>query len=456
MDNDDDLDMLVGNSKGLIIYYENKGKKTSPHYVLRSTRMTGLQMKANSTPTFWDWNNDKFPDLIVGNREGFLSLITHSPPEKSPLFRGWNLENSKWQNIKSIGHSTPHFADFDRDNKTDLMMGDSHGNLIFLKNLGLKKLVKNKENKTLILIKNSLDTEKEEKEESFVKNDLEKPLKDLDNSIDEPFDPKFEFVSNMFEDLELGLRTVPAFMDIDGDDYLDLVVGNKSGELRYYRQNKVFDEIKWSLETNSFLNYKGRENSAPVFTDVDGDNDLDLLVGNRQGSVDYWENKGNFEIAEFVFNPSPLIGVTGGINSVPAIADLNSDGLNDLLIGNLLGQIYKYNRVDLSNGFRFRLEMRKYLNLDVGIGAIPIFADINNDNQPELIIGSDLGKLMSFKINNKKSGEIKWETTTEYFKDLNFPVGGHPVFVDLDKDGDLDMVIGSEEGTLHYYRNTGY
>ena len=121
-----------------------------------------------------------------------------------------------------------------------------------------------------------------------------------------------------------------------------------------------------------------------------------------------------------------------------------------------MGQLYKYNRVDISNGFRFRLERRKYLNIDVGLGAIPIFADINNDNQPELIIGSDLGRIISFKIKNKKSGEIEWEPTAEYFNDLNLPVGGHPVFVDLDKDGDLDMVIGSEEGTLHYYRNTGY
>ncbi len=48
-----------------------------------------------------------------------------------------------------------------------------------------------------------------------------------------------------------------------------------------------------------------------------------------------------------------------------------------------------------------------------------------------------------------------WEPFEEYFKELKFPVGGNPVFADLDKDGDLDLIIGSEAGTLHYFRNEG-
>ena len=55
MDKDNDLDLLVGNGRGLIIYYENKGSKEEAQFVLRNTRMTGIQMKSNAAPTFWRW-----------------------------------------------------------------------------------------------------------------------------------------------------------------------------------------------------------------------------------------------------------------------------------------------------------------------------------------------------------------------------------------------------------------
>ena len=455
MDRDEDLDLLVGNSKGLIIYYENKGSKTAPHFVLRNTRISGIQMKANSAPTFWKWNEDEHPDLVVGGREGFLSLVSHLPPERSPALRGWTLEAEHWQNIKSIGYSTPHFADFDGDNKTDLMLGDKQGNLLYWKNGGVFKTEEAKQKNMLVLSENTLEVEEEKEEQTETKIDFDAPFAEQDPVENEPIDPKFEFVSSKYGNLELGRRAFPAFMDVDGDNNLDLVVGNKAGELRYYRREQNSVDAKWTLEDKNFLGYQGGRNSAPVFADLDGDADLDLLVGNQQGSILYWENKGSFEIAEFVYNPTPFIGVTGGRNSVPAVLDLNSDGLNDLIVGNFLGQLYKYVRTESSAGFRFRLEIRKYLNLDVGLGSVPQIADLNNDQLPDLIIGSDSGKIISFQPDPKKTGSISWKPNPEYFKELNLPVGGNPVFVDLDNDGDLDLIVGSEAGTLYYFRNTG-
>ena len=458
MDRDNDLDLLVGNSKGLIIYYENQGSKTAPHFVLRNTRISGIQLKGNAAPTFWKWNADEHPDLVVGGREGYLSLISHIPPEKSPALRGWNLEIAHWQNIKSIGYSTPHLADFDGDNKSDFMLGDEEGNLLFWINSGMIKQEDTKEKSTLILTENMLEVEEEEKEEeqqAETKIAFEAPITEKDPEEKEPTEPKFEFVSARYGNLELGRRAFPAFIDVDGDNNLDLIVGNKAGELRYYRREQNSVDAEWTLESKHFLDYRGGKNSAPVFTDLDGDTDLDLLVGNQQGSIQYWENKGNLEIADFVYNPTPFIGVTGGRNSVPAVIDLNADGLNDLLVGNFLGQIYKYERTGISKGDRFQLDIRKYLNLDVGLGAIPIIADLNNDQQPELIIGSDAGKIKSFQLDPENAGSINWKASPEYFKELKLPVGGNPVFVDLDNDGDLDLIIGSEAGTLYYFRNTG-
>ena len=73
----------------------------------------------------------------------------------------------------------------------------------------------------------------------------------------------------------------------------------------------------------------------------------------------------------------------------------------------------------------------------------------------ELIIGSDSGKIFSFQVDSEIQSSKVWKPSEEYFEELKFPVGGKPVFSDLDKDGDLDMIIGSEAGTLHYFRNEG-
>ena len=125
------------------------------------------------------------------------------------------------------------------------------------------------------------------------------------------------------------------------------------------------------------------------------------------------------------------------------------------MIGKFNGQLYKYIRKDIGKEFRFMLERRKYLDLDVGLGSVPVIADINNDKQSELIIGSDSGNIFSFQSDSENQGSKVWKPFEEYFKELKFPVGGNPVFADLDKDGDLDLIIGSEAGTLHYFRNEG-
>ncbi len=458
MDGDDDLDLLVGNSKGLIIYYENQGNKNTPHFVLRNTRIAGFQMKASSAPTFWKWNGDKHPDLVVGGQEGFLSLISHLPPESSPALGGWTMEAEHWQNIKAIGYSTPHFVDFEGDNKTDLLIGDVQGNLLYWKNGGLKKTIESKQESTLVLTENTLEDEEQEEENEQADSTIitvENTETEQDSKAIGPIEPSFEFVSSRYGNLELGRRAFPAFMDVDGDNNLDLIVGNSAGELRYYRRELGSGDTLWTLESKHFLGYQGRKNSAPVFADLDGDGDLDLLVGNQEGSIDYWENKGNSEIADFVYNPTQFIGVTGGRNSVPAVLDLNGDGRNDLLTGNFIGQLRKFDRIEQGNGFYFRLERRKYLNLDIGIGSVPKITDLNNDQQPDLIIGSDSGNIISFHPDPEKPGILSWKPTPEYFKQLNLPIGGNPEFVDLDSDGDLDLLVGSEEGTLYYFRNTG-
>ena len=81
---------------------------------------------------------------------------------------------------------------------------------------------------------------------------------------------------------------------------------------------------------------------------------------------------------------------------------------------------------------------------------------MNNDSFPDLVIGSDRGRLVNFQPDTEKAvNAMEWKLKDGYFDELKLPIGGAPIFEDMDFDGDLDMVIGTEKGTLEYYRNTG-
>jgi hypothetical protein len=162
------------------------------------------------------------------------------------------------------------------------------------------------------------------------------------------------------------------------------------------------------------------------------------------------------ELPDLIPNPTPFVGVTGGRNSVPSVLDLNQDGKMDLLVGNFLGHIREYHQILNGDTPHFKLERRQFLNLDVGLGAVPRVADINNDSLPDLIISSDRGRIVNFQPQQEKAvNAMNWKLKDGYFDKLDLPVGGSPVFEDMDFDGDLDMVIGTEKGTLVYFRNTG-
>jgi len=130
-----------------------------------------------------------------------------------------------------------------------------------------------------------------------------------------------------------------ADMDADGDG--DLLFGAFGQGLVYY-QNQGNPHIpNFILQTEHWQNLPGGRN--PRFVDFDLDGDYDLLTGfNMLGLTELWENVGTPQQAQMVLADSNLVGTFYGI---PAGADLDNDGDVDLVLGSSDGGIYFFRNV---------------------------------------------------------------------------------------------------------------
>ena len=71
---------------------------------------------------------------------------------------------------------------------------------------------------------------------------------------------------------------------------LDLVVGSDTGELQYF-ENDGGTITERTGGANPFDSIDVGTKSAPVFVDHNGDGAFDLVVGNGEGVLKYFENQ---------------------------------------------------------------------------------------------------------------------------------------------------------------------
>ncbi|MCD4679283.1 MAG: T9SS type A sorting domain-containing protein [Bacteroidales bacterium] len=292
--------------------------------------------------------------------------------------------------------------------------------------------------------------------------------------------PHFVYQRNDFlqgEMIDVGAGAYPVLFDYDCDGLQDIVLGNYGyldsayydislalhctyrSQLALYRNTGTNINPSFKLITRNFAGISSMNllSAYPSFSDLDGDGDIDMLLGNSEGSLHYFENiAGPGNPADFVLSELNFQGINVGEFSTPQLIDLDRDGLDDLVCGKKDGKLAYFQNTGTSSNPVFTKLTDEFGAVDVSDSynpyyaySVPCFFKDNND-EFRLFAGSVSGHLHYYKnIDNNLNGDFTLDNDNYLwlYEGIRSSVAVH----DLDNDGYFDMIMGNYSGGLGFY-----
>ena len=245
-----------------------------------------------------------------------------------------------------------------------------------------------------------------------------------------------------------------AIGDVNGDGHEDVYVGGGKSNTATIYIHKGKGNLTLKAQP-AFEEDAEFEDTAAAFFDADNDGDLDLVVGsggNEVGNGNFMKNrlylndgKGNF-----MKSNSPLPSNKDNV-AVIAPQDVDGDGDIDLIIGarSVVGvygidpeHMYLENQGD--GTFKNSTERFAYNLKNAGMIKDAKWLDIDGDSKNELVTVSDWGSPQIFKNDGKQLTKLpsNLDSLSGWWNTVNY--------ADFDNDGDLDLVLGNQGKNLHY------
>lgn len=401
----------------------------------------------------WDDAYNSQGNWTNGPLHGYVYVALHTPSNAyTPPIR---IAHANGDRLDVFGAPSPNFADWDRDGDLDLICGSFLDTLTYFKNDGSR----------------------------------EQPRYDV--GVQLPFK------------LDLQMLQVTS-IDWDKDGYLDLIVGQEDGRVALLRNSTSIINDRPSFDSPTFFRQQadGLKVGAlctPFSVDWDDDGDEDLIVGDTAGYISFVENVDGANPPRWAA-PIPLraddeviriqAGKNGSIQgpaeakwgyTVPAVADWNHDGLLDIVINSIWGEILWYENV----GTKTSPTLAKAKPITVQWNGpvpkpawlwwspegnqlvtqwrtSPMIADLDHDGLNDLVMLDHEGYLSFFK-RERINGDLRLLPGERRFFDtagvplrLNDRTAGKSgrrklALVDWDQDGKLDLLANGRN--IDFYRN---
>lgn len=318
-DNDGDWDLVVSpnialeiNDDQCVQLWENQGTTDEPLWALASDHWIQdgtIDVGRGAIPVLHDLDGDGDLDLAIGNKERYegvndtptaLALFENTGTESQPAFawRTWDAIDFGFNGIES-GH--PAFGDLDGDGDNDLIIGDELG-----------------------LLHAYINSAEPGSWPAWTLDQLAVP--DVDG-----------------EAIDVGQFAAPQLIDVNADELVDLVIGEKNGTLSLYvncgspsaptwcLQSTPELEANWGgIQVNNALGINGY--STPCLY-MDGPV-MHIAAGNELGEIQYFGILDPSDILAPLEANGPSWNTSmRGLRSSGTLGDVNGDGIPELVVG---------------------------------------------------------------------------------------------------------------------------
>ncbi|MCK4271464.1 VCBS repeat-containing protein, partial [bacterium] len=154
---------------------------------------------------------------------------------------------------------------------------------------------------------------------------------------------------------------------------------------------------------------------------------------------------------DLIFNPS---GVPSVSFSQPRFGDLDADGDHDLILGSIDQAPLYFENSGTPTTPAFQAGPDLFAPVSALDAEMGVCVDLDDDGDLDLITGGYTG--LHFFENVGDSTQPEFNEIEGFFDGLSVGSNPVPTFADLDADGDYDLLVGlSEDGQLKFYPNSG-